>query len=336
MPGADVPDAIVVVGGGSWGQAFASLAAGRGARTRLVCRTAAQAARLRDTRRDHRYLPGRVLPDAVEVTHLDADGQLDGADVAVLAVPSRATADTIAWLTPRVAAGTGLLSLTKGLDPATGRRLSETWGAALPGCPFAVLTGPNHAEEVAAGQPAAAVVAGDEGLCRSVQAVLNGPRFRVYLNGDLLGVELAAAAKNVIAVAAGMSDGMGFGDNAKASLITRGLAEMTRLGVACGAQEATYRGLAGMGDLIATCTSRHSRNRMAGELLVEGLAASEVEGRLGQVAEGLPTVRNLLRLAGRAGVELPISEQVAAAAFDGRPAAACLEALMNRAPAVEE
>jgi glycerol-3-phosphate dehydrogenase (NAD(P)+) len=335
MPAAD-PPRVAVVGGGSWGQAFAGLVAGRGAPARLVCRGEDQAAHLAATRRDRRYLPGAELPAAVEVRHLADPDALGGARIVVLAVPSRATGDTLAWLAPRVPGDAGLLSLTKGLDPATGRRLSEVWREALPGTPFAVLTGPNHAEEVAAGQPAAAVVAGDEGLCRAVQGLLGGPRFRVYLNGDLLGVELAAAAKNVIAVAAGMSDGMGFGDNAKASLITRGLAEMTRLGVACGAHEPTYRGLAGMGDLIATCTSRHSRNRMAGQLLAEGLAAGQVEGRLGQVAEGIPTVRNLLRVARDAGVELPISEQVAAAAFEGRPARACLEALMNRAPAVEE
>lgn len=335
MPPADGPVRVAVLGGGSWGQAFAGLAAAKGARTRLVCRGAEQAERLAATRRDARYLPGTELPAAVSVTHLGDPAALDDAQVVVLAVPSRATAETVSWLSTRIPGGAGLLSLTKGLDPATGRRLSAVWAEAAPEVPFGVLTGPNHAEEVAAGQPAAAVVAGDEGLCRTVQALLNGPRFRVYVNGDLLGVELAAAAKNVIAVAAGLSDGLGFGDNAKASLITRGLAEMTRLGLAYGAHEATYRGLAGMGDLIATCTSRHSRNRMAGQLLAEGLAASEVEGRLGQVAEGIPTVGNLLRVAAEAGVELPISEQVAAAAFEGRSARECLEALMNRAPAVE-
>ena len=331
------PVSVAVVGGGSWGQAFAGLLAARGTPVTLVCRTERQAERLRLTRRDPRYLPGSALPAGVGVSHLGDPAALAGADLVALAIPSRATAEAIAWLVARLAPGTGILSLTKGLDPETGRRLSEVWGEALPpGTPFAVLTGPNHAEEIAAGHPAAAVVAGSPALCRTVQEVVGGPRFRVYLNGDLLGVELAAAAKNVIAVAAGMSDGMGFGDNAKASLITRGLAEMTRLGVACGAQEATYRGLAGMGDLIATCTSRHSRNRRAGELIAEGIPGPQVEGRLGQVAEGLSTVRNLLRLAERAGVELPISAEVAAAAFERKPAAACLEALMNRAPAAEE
>jgi len=157
----------------------------------------------------------------------------------------------------------------------------------------------------------------------------------VYVNDDLVGVELCAAAKNVVAIAAGMSDGLGFGDNAKAALITRGLAEMTRLGQASGASAATFRGLAGMGDLVATCTSGHSRNRRAGELIATGMAARDVEGRLGQVAEGLWTVGRLLELAERAGVELPISAQVAAA-VDGKPVEECMRDLMARAPAVEE
>jgi glycerol-3-phosphate dehydrogenase (NAD(P)+) len=239
------------------------------------------------------------------------------------------------WVAARLPAGAGVLSLTKGLDPATGRRLSEAWAERLPpGTPFCVLSGPTHAEEVVAGQPTAAVVAGDTDLGRRVQELLTDRRFRVYLNDDLVGVELCGAAKNVIAVAAGMSDGLGLGDNAKASLITRGLAEMTRLGLASGARAETFRGLAGMGDLVATCTSRHSRNRRAGELIAQGVGADEVEARIGQVAEGLPTAANLLALAARAGVELPISAEVAAA-FAGRPVAACLESLMAR-PAAEE
>jgi hypothetical protein len=172
-------------------------------------------------------------------------------------------------------------------------------------------------------------------LAARVQAAVSGPSFRVYVNDDLVGVELCGAAKNVIALAAGMSDGLGFGDNAKAALITRGLAEMTRLGAAAGAHDATFRGLAGMGDLVATCTSRHSRNRRAGEMIARGARADDVEQEIGQVVEGLATVRALLTRAQGAGVELPISEQVAAAAFDGRPPAECLRSLMARAPAAE-
>jgi glycerol-3-phosphate dehydrogenase (NAD(P)+) len=229
-----------------------------------------------------------------------------------------------------------VLSLAKGLEPLTGKRLSESWRAQLGDAPFAVLAGPNHAEEVAAGQPTATVVAGDQALGEYIQSLLSGPRFRVYRSDDLAGVEIAAAAKNVIAIAAGMSDGLGFGDNAKASLVTRGLAEMTRLGIACGARDATFRGLAGMGDLVATCTSPHSRNRRAGELIASGTAASAVEATLGQVAEGLGTARNLLALADAVGVELPICREVVRAAFGGVPVGECLDSLMSRTPGTEE
>jgi glycerol-3-phosphate dehydrogenase (NAD(P)+) len=327
---------VVVLGGGSWGTAFAVLAARRGAVTRLVCHSPEQAARVARDRVNPAYLPGVRLPEGVEVTAMDDPGALADARLVVSAVPSRAVAEVAAGIRGRLEPGTGVLSLTKGLDPASGRRLSEVWVEALgPGVPFAVLSGPNHAEEVAEGQPTAAVVAGDPGLARAVQALLNGGRFRVYVNDDLVGVELCAAAKNVVAIAAGMSDGLGFGDNAKASLITRGLAEMTRLGRAFGARDGTFRGLAGMGDLVATCTSQHSRNRRAGELIATGMRAGDVEGRLGQVAEGLWTVRRLLDLASAAGVELPISTEVAAA-VDGKPVEDCMRDLMARAPAVEE
>ncbi|MDA3005494.1 MAG: NAD(P)-dependent glycerol-3-phosphate dehydrogenase, partial [Actinomycetota bacterium] len=251
-------------------------------------------------------------------------------------LPSRVVAEQAGRIAGRIPAGAGVLSLTKGLEPGTGRVLSEAWGDVLPpGTPFAVLSGPNHAEEIAAGQPAAAVVSGHPGLAERVQQAVSGPAFRVYVNDDLVGVELCGAAKNVIALAAGMSDGLGFGDNAKAALITRGLAEMGRLGAQAGARDATFRGLAGMGDLIATCTSRHSRNRRAGELIARGMPAASVEQEVGQVVEGVATVQALMARAREAGVELPISEQVEAAVFEGRSPEECLRSLMSRAPANE-
>jgi glycerol-3-phosphate dehydrogenase (NAD(P)+) len=327
---------MVVIGGGAWGCTFARVASLAGVQVTLACRTAAQAATLRETRHDRIHLGDVPLPDDVGVSHIGDTSALEGADVVVIALPSRAVASDGGALAARVPPGAGVLSLTKGLEPGTGRVLSVAWGDVLAtGTPFAVLSGPNHAEEIALGQPAAAVVSGDPSLAARVQAAVSGPSFRVYVNDDLVGVELCGAAKNVIALAAGMSDGLGFGDNAKAALITRGLAEMTRLGAAAGAQDATFRGLAGMGDLIATCTSRHSRNRRAGEMIARGARADEVEQEIGQVVEGLATVRALLARAQRAGVELPISEQVAAAAFDGRPPADCLRYLMTRAPASE-
>lgn len=327
---------VVVVGAGAWGCTFARVAALAGARVTLACRTADQAAVLRETRHDRVHLGEVALPDDVRVTHVGDPGALEGAGIVVVAIPSRAVAQQAAALAPVLPEGAGVLSLTKGLEPGTGRVLSDVWRDVLPpGTPFAVLSGPNHAEEIALGQPAAAVVSGDPDLAARVQAAVSGPAFRVYVNDDLVGVELCGAAKNVIALAAGMSDGLGFGDNAKAALITRGLAEMSRLGASAGARDATFRGLAGMGDLIATCTSRHSRNRRAGEMIARGMPAGEVEQQIGQVVEGLATVGSLLTRAAAAGVELPISEQVAAAAFDGRPPAECLRSLMGRAPASE-
>lgn len=326
-----------VVGAGSWGTAVAALVNAAGADVRLVCRRREQAEAIRATGRNAPYLGDVAVDPAIAVTHLGDPDALAGAQLVATAIPSRAVREVGARVAALMPAGAGVLSLTKGLDPHSGGRMSQTWESLLaPGTPFAVLSGPNHAEEIAERQPAAAVVAGDPDLCLAVQLAFSGPRFRVYLNDDLVGVELCAAAKNVIAVAAGMSDGVGFGDNCTATLITRGLAEMTRLGLACGAGEATFRGLAGMGDLVATCTSRHSRNRRAGELIATGLAVDRVEAELGQVAEGLWTVRHLLRLARSVGVELPISAEVEAVAYGGRPVLRSMEALMTRAPAAEE
>ena len=327
---------MVVMGAGAWGCTFAQVAALAGSEVTLVCHTAAQAGTLGATRHDARHLGDVALPQSVHVTHVDDPAWADGATLAVIALPSRAISTEAPRIAAALPAGCGVLSLTKGLEPGTGRLLSAVWRDALgPGVPFAVLSGPNHAEEIAAGQPAAAVVSGDLALAELVQATVSGPAFRVYVNGDLAGVELCGAAKNVIALAAGMSDGLGLGDNAKAALITRGLAEMSRLGASSGCNDATFRGLAGMGDLVATCTSRHSRNRRAGELIATGTPADQVEAVIGQTVEGLATVRSLLARAEGVGVELPISAQVAAAAFEGRSPAECLRALMSRAPASE-
>lgn len=327
---------VVVVGAGAWGATFACVASRAGAGVTLLCRTPEQAAVLRDTRHDDAHLGDVALPDDVSVTHLDDSDPFVDARIVVIALPSRAVGVMAPIIADRLPAGAGVLSLTKGLEPGTGRVLSEVWRDALgDDVPFAVLSGPNHAEEISRGQPAAAVVSGDPAFAARVRDAVSGPVFRVYVNDDLVGVELCGAAKNVIAIAAGMADGLGFGDNSKAALITRGLAEMSRLGAAAGANDATFRGLAGMGDLIATCTSRHSRNRRAGELIARGMTAADAEAKIGHVVEGLATVQALRLRADRAGVELPISDQVAAAIFEGRPVADCLMNLMGRAPAAE-
>ncbi|HSK16457.1 MAG TPA: NAD(P)H-dependent glycerol-3-phosphate dehydrogenase [Gaiellaceae bacterium] len=315
----------VVVGGGSWGSVFAALLAERGHETTLACRDPEQARAIAETGRNPRYVPGCDLT-GVRAAPL-AEGPLADADLVVLAVPSRAFR-TVAESIP---GGAPLLGLTKGLDPETGRRLSQV----VSGRPVAVLSGPNHAEEIAEGLPAAAVIASeDEALAVELQHALISTRFRVYVNTDLVGVELCAAAKNVMALAAGGVDGFGFGDNAKAAVITRGLAEMARLGEACGARGETFAGLAGMGDLVVTCFSRHSRNRRAGELIALGRRPEEVEAEIGMVVEGLTTAPVLDDLARRLGVELPITTAVCQV-LTGTSPADLVSDLMSRTPTDE-
>jgi glycerol-3-phosphate dehydrogenase (NAD(P)+) len=315
---------ITVVGGGTWGTAFSSLLHERGHTVTLACRDGAQAREITATGRNPRYLTNVDLRgvDAVAKAHAPYD-----VDVVVLAVPSRTFAE-VAWSLPGTAP---VLSLTKGLDPATGERLSTR----VRGRPVAVLSGPNMAEELADGLPSAAVIASeDRALADELQHAINSTVFRVYVNDDLVGVELCAAAKNVIALAAGGVDGLGLGDNAKASLITRGLVEMARLGEACGAQPETFSGLAGMGDLIVTCFSGYGRNRKAGELIARGRTADEAAAEIGQVVEGLTTAPVLRDLSRRVGVELPITEGVCSV-LEGEDLQGLLGRLMGRRPTEE-
>src|SRR5581483_2086394 len=304
------------------GTAFARLLAERGHDTTLAGRDPEQVRVIRETGRNPRYLTGASLPGVTAAT-LEAAPFAD-AELVVVAVPSSAFGDVVGALPGRMP----LLSLAKGLDPETGRRLTSL----VRGRPVAVLSGPNFAEEVADGLPAAAVIASeDEELAVSLQHELNSTTFRVYVNPDLTGVELCAAAKNVIALAAGGVDGLGLGDNAKAALITRGLAEMARLGEACGARSETFAGLAGMGDLMVTCWSRHGRNRRAGELIARGATPAEAAAQIGQVVEGLTTAPVLHGLAQRLGIELPITEGVCRV-LSGLSLGDLLASLMGRRP----
>ena len=316
---------IVVVGGGSWGTAFACVLRHRGHDVTLACRDPEQARTIAATGRNPRYLPTLDLSKIAAATIDDAP--IAGADLIVLAVPSRAFADVAAALPGKAP----VLSLTKGLDPATGERLSTR----VQDRPVAVLTGPNMAEEIADGLPSATVVASaDHALAEELQEAINSMVFRVYVNDDLVGVELCAAAKNVIALAAGGVDGLGLGDNAKASIITRGLVEMARLGEAEGAAPETFSGLAGMGDLIVTCFSGYGRNRRAGELIARGATADEAAAQIGQVVEGLTTAPVLRDLSHRLGVELPITEGVCRV-LGGESIHALLASLMGRVPTAE-
>src|SRR3954462_9073440 len=316
---------VVVVGGGSSGTAFACLLRDRRHHVTLACRDAGQAEAIAATGRNPRYLRDADLR-GIEAAALK-EAPVESAELVVLAVPSSAFADVAAGL-PGTAP---VLSLTKGLDPATGERLSTR----VQGRPVAVLSGPNMAEEIADGLPSAAVVASDDHeLAERLQEAINSMIFRVYVNDDLVGVELCAAAKNVIALAAGGVDGLGLGDNAKASLITRGLVEMARLGEAAGAAPETFSGLAGMGDLIVTCFSGYGRNRRAGELIARGATGEEAAREIGQVVEGLTTAPVLRDLSHRLGVELPITEGVCRV-LGGESIHALLASLMGRVPTAE-
>jgi glycerol-3-phosphate dehydrogenase (NAD(P)+) len=309
----------VVIGAGSWGTAFARLLADCDHDLTLVCRDPAQAATIAETGRNPRAAGETDLAGIAAVTEAPA-----GADPYVLAVPSAAFSDVAA----RLPAGGPVLSLTKGLDPQSGGRLSTL----VRDRPVAVLSGPNMAEEISAGLPSAAVIASeDEELAVELQHAVNSLVFRVYVNTDLVGVELCAAAKNVIGLAAGGVDGIGAGDNAKAALITRGLAEMARLGEACGARPETFAGLAGMGDLIVTCWSRLGRNRRAGELIAQGASPADAVAEIGHVVEGLTTAPVLRDLARRLEIELPITDGVCRV-LEGDDLGELAASLMGRRP----
>lgn len=315
-----------ILGAGMWGTAFARLLRGRGHEVALVDSDLEVVRSLAETGRNTRYLPELQLEGVEALAVAEAGELFERCELAVVAVPSRVFAAAVADLP----GSSPVLSLTKGLDPATGNRLSTL----VEGRPVAVLSGPNFAEEIAAGLPAAAVVASeDSDLAARLQIEIASGAFRVYLNPDLVGVELCGAAKNVIALAAGAVDGLGLGDNAKATLMTRGLAEMARLGLACGARSDTFAGLAGMGDLIATCWHPHGRNRRAGELMGRGVKPEQAREQIGTV-EGMVAAPVLAEMARRLGVELPITDAVCAilAGGDVRELAA---QLMGRKPTGE-
>ncbi len=316
---------VVVVGGGSWGTAFARLLADHGHAVTLACRDPEQVAAIRDTGHNPRYVQSVDLA-GVEAATVD-DAPIEDANLVVVAVPSAAFASVVAELPGRAP----ILSLTKGLDPATGNRLSTL----VRDRPVAVLSGPNIADEIVRGLPAAAVIACESfPLAVQLQLAINSTIFRVYVNDDLVGVELCAAAKNVIALAAGGADGLGLGDNAKAALVARGLAEMGRLAEVAGARPETFAGLAGMGDLIVTCWSKSGRNRRCGELVAQGATPAEAARSIGMVVEGLTTAPVLRDLAHRLDVEMPIAEGVCAV-LDGIPLTELVAQLMQRDPTVE-
>jgi glycerol-3-phosphate dehydrogenase (NAD(P)+) len=325
---------VAVVGAGSWGTTVAALAAVN-TPTVLWARRPELADAVRRDHRNHAYLPGFELPEALRATSSMEEAVAD-ADVVVMGVPSHGFRAVLAEAAPFVRPWVPVVSLAKGLEQGTLKRMSEVVVDELPGHPVAVLTGPNLAKEILAGQPAASVVAVDDEIIASeLQRIFATDRLRIYTNPDLVGCEVSGVVKNVIAIAAGMAEGMGFGDNTRATIITRGLAEMSRLGAAAGGDPMTFAGLAGMGDLIATCSSRQSRNNTVGFELGRGRTIEDIVGEMTMVAEGVKSSPSVVALAERHGVEMPIAEQVVEVCHRGRTAKDALLALMRRDPKAE-
>jgi glycerol-3-phosphate dehydrogenase (NAD(P)+) len=298
----------------------------------LLCHSPETAARIRETRRNETRLPGVDLPPGIVAT-ADPAAVADATDLVLFAAPSAHLRTVVTELAPFLPVSADLLSVVKGIERVTLLRMSEVIAeaAGVPVARVAALSGPNLAAEVARNLPASAVVAAaDLVLAERVVARIARRRFRLYVNEDILGVELCGALKNVIAIAAGAADGLGFGDNGKAGLLTRGLAEMTRLGIAAGANPLTFAGLAGMGDLIATAGSHLSRNHRLGEELAKGRSWADIEATLPGTAEGAYTVQGAIALAERYGVEMPIAREVERALFEGKSVQRCLVDLLAR------
>ena len=320
---------VAVVGAGSWGTTVASLAAAN-TPTVLWARRPELAEQIHTEHVNVDYLPSFRLPEALECT-ADLEQAVRPADVVVMGVPSHGFRATLTELAPWVRPWVPVLSLAKGLEQDTKLRMTQIIEEVLPGHPVGLLTGPNLAKEILAGDAAASVVAiADDHVALALQPLFAGELFRVYTHHDVIGCELGGVLKNVMAIASGMADGLGTGDNTRAAVITRGLSEMGRLGEAMGGEPATFAGLAGMGDLIATCISAQSRNRYVGEQLGKGRGIDEIVAEMHMVAEGVKTSKVVMELADAHGVEMPIAEQVYAACHQGRSAEDAYRGLLRR------
>lgn len=316
---------VQVVGAGSWGLALARLLALNGNEVSVWCREEDNPDALRETRESPTFLPGVEIPASIDiVTETDPD-----VDIAVLAVPSHVMRLVVG--AHEFSPETIRVTVAKGIENDTLLRMDEVIQEVSGPGPVVVLSGPSHAEEVARELPASVCVAGvDEAACLKVQSAFQSPYFRVYTTPDIIGVELGGALKNVIAIAAGVSDGFGLGDNAKSALVTRGLAEISRLGIAMGADPLTFAGLSGMGDLITTCLSKHSRNRAVGERLAKGMSVEEALAASPMVAEGVRTTQSAHALAQKYNIDMPITQQVYRVLFEGADAREAVTELMTR------
>lgn len=326
---------IAVIGSGSWGCAAAILLANKGYDVYLWSWQQEETDRLNADRENKDVLPGKHFPDNITCSH-DTKACVEGADLIVTVAPSPATRVTAKGLAPYIKDGQIIVNLSKGLEEGTLLRLSEVYKEEIPNAKIAIMSGPSHAEEVSVGFPTINVVASDDiAVCKFVQEVFMCETFRVYLGNDIIGVELGGSLKNVIALCAGISDGIGYGDNTRAALMTRGIAEIKRLGLAMGAKEETFAGLSGIGDLIVTCTSMHSRNHRAGILLGQGYSLSETLEKVHMVVEGVNTAKSAYLLSKKYNVSMPIIEKAYDVLFNGKNAKEAVNELMLRSPKTE-
>jgi glycerol-3-phosphate dehydrogenase (NAD(P)+) len=324
-----MPIQVAVIGGGSWGTTVAHLCA-KNTPTTLWARRDEVAVEVRDKHTNSAYLKGFDLTPSLHATS-SLEEAVSEADLLVMGVPSHTMRETAQSLASYLRPWVPVVSLSKGLEQGTRLRMTEVLAAELPGHPHGVLTGPNLAKEILAGDAAASVIAmEDTSIAEALQDVFSTDVFRVYTNHDVIGCEVAGALKNVMAIASGMADGLGTGDNTRSAVITRGLAELTRLGCAMGGEQQTFSGLAGMGDLIATCISPQSRNRYVGEQLGKGRKTEEIIAEMNMVAEGVKTSRVVMELADQYGVDLPIAGEVFAVVHEGAPATDAYRGLLGR------
>ena len=328
-----MPTTIVILGDGAWGTALAVLLAQNpNYRVTLWSARAENGQLLQERRENVRLLPGVPIPPAIQLT-TDIRHAVADADLWVTAIPTVYLRSTLTRIAAAVRSGPPVLSLAKGLENGTFSRPTEIATQVLGIDKTAVLSGPSHAEEISRGQPASVVVASHElALACWIQQLFSTERLRVYTNADPVGVELAGALKNIIGIASGINDGLGLGDNAKAALLTRGLVEMTRFGVALGAQARTFAGLAGLGDLITTCISPHGRNHRVGQRLARGERWSDIQSSMNMVAEGVYTARSVYERAGQMGIDMPIATEVYRVFYENKEPRAAVSELMLRAP----
>lgn len=328
-----------MLGAGSWGTALAIVLARSGHDVALWARRAEAAAHMERHRRNPTYLPGADLPDSLRVTSVIEEAVADR-DMWVFATPSQSVRDCALRVRAHATENLLCVSVAKGIENRTlltTTRVMRDVLDVVPQAHLGVLSGPSHAEEVAEEKPTTMVAAAYSiATVHEIQATFVTPRLRVYLNRDVLGVEIAGSVKNIMAIAAGIGDGLGYGDNTKAAIVTRGLAEIKRLGLAMGAEGSTFSGLAGIGDLVVTCMSRHSRNRHVGEQIGRGKPLEDVEREMSMIAEGVRTTDSVHQIATKYGIEMPITEAVYQILFEGKKPQIAVDELMSRAPKRED